>query len=63
MDALLRFQNGAVLVAPMERGKPVGDAYRLDTPEGAVFMFQLIDELPSGRLVYREVEETPIETQ
>ena len=56
MDVLLRFQNGAVMLVPIERGKPVDGTFRLTGPEGAIFMFNLIDELPSGRLVFKEWE-------
>lgn len=54
MNALLKFQNGAVMLTPIERSKPVSQTFRLTSPEGAIFMFSLVDALPTGQLVYQE---------
>ncbi len=54
MDAILRFQNGAVMHTPIERSKPVSQTFRLPSHEGDIFMFSLVDALPGGQLVYQE---------
>ena len=55
MDVLLKFTNGAVMTTPIDRSKPVSDTFRLTSEEGAIFLFTLVDVMPSGRLVYKEL--------
>jgi hypothetical protein len=53
VNVLFKFENGAEIETPMCDG-PVPVVCSMTTPEGARFYFFFVDELPSGRILFRE---------